>query len=326
MTTSESSQSSVVSSISGATSLSPISRSGETRQGRAKNWCFTLNNPTLEEKIHLSTLINDANYVILGRERGANDTPHIQGFISFKERKRFKTAKDLIGSRCHLEVARGSPAENRKYCSKEGDFDEYGVLPGPQGRRSDWDAYVAFVQDLGQVPTQLQMARAFPALYARYGVVMRTIAQANLERIPLVPPEVTLRDWQQELAETIAGDPDDREVQFFVDYEGNSGKTFFCQWYFTNFDDAQILRIGKRDDLAFAIDEIKRVFLFDVPRSQMEYLQYSVLEMLKDRMVFSAKYHSSMKILSHRPHVIVFSNELPELSKMSTDRINIKNI
>ena len=326
MSIAASSPSSTVSSLSGATLPTRISVSGETPSGRAKNWCFTLNNPTLEEKIHLSTLINHANYVILGRECGANGTPHIQGFISFKERKRFKTAKDLISPRSHLEVARGSPSENRKYCSKEGDFDEYGVLPGPQGRRTDWDAYVAFVKDLERVPTQLEMARAFPALYARYGVAMRTIAQANLERIPLVPAEVELRDWQQELAESIAGDPDDREVQFIVDSEGNSGKTFFCQWYFTNFDDAQILRIGKRDDLAFAIDESKRVFLFDVPRSQMEFLQYSVLEMLKDRMVFSAKYHSSMKILRNRPHVIVFSNEFPEMSKMSSDRFNVKEL
>lgn len=293
-----------------------------------KHWCFTLNNYTQAEQIHLSTLINNdqVNYLIYGREVGDNNTPHLQGFISFSLRKRLNNVKDLIGARCHLEAARGTPAQNREYCSKDGDFDEYGTLPSPQGKRSDWDSYVEYVQSLGRVPTQLEMARDFPALYARYATAMRTIAQANLDPVSLVPADTVLREWQEELSDELDSEPDDREIKFLIDHEGNTGKTFFCRYLISRRDDVQVLRVGKRDDLAYAIDETKRVFIFDIPRTQMEFLQYPVLEMLKDQMVFSAKYHSVMKTLGQTPHVVVFGNEHPDLNKMSMDRFNIKEI
>lgn len=84
-----------------------------------------------------------------------------------------------------------------------------------------------------------------------------------------------------------------------------------------------MLSIGKNADLAHAIDESKRVFVFDIPRGSMEYLQYGILEQLKNRMVFSAKYNSTTKILHQKPHVIVFCNEDPDMDKMTNDRYNI---
>jgi len=62
------------------------------------------------------------------------------------------------------------------------------------------------------------------------------------------------------------------------------------------------------------------VFLFNVPRGSMQFLNYGLLENLKDRMVLSPKYDSKMKILRKTPHVIVFCNEDPDMDKMSADR------
>lgn len=88
-------------------------------------------------------------------------------------------------------------------------------------------------------------------------------------------------------------------------------------------DDVQFLSVGKRDDLAHAIEIQTRIFLLDIPRGQMEYLQYSVLEMLKNCLVFSPKYQSSMKRLLKCPHVIVFCNEYPDMDAMTRDRYYI---
>lgn len=74
------------------------------------------------------------------------------------------------------------------------------------------------------------------------------------------------------------------------------------------------------------IDVRSNIFLFNVAREQMQFLQYSVLEMMKDRMISSPKYESQMKILHDTPHVIVFSNEQPDYAKMSADRFKVTNL
>lgn len=118
-----------------------------------------------------------------------------------------------------------------------------------------------------------------------------------------------------------------REIQFVVDEVGNSGKSWFTRWAVTNHSDkVQVLKIGKRDDLAYAVDATKSVFLFDVPRTQMQFLQYAVLEMMKDQLIFSPKYESGMKVLTTVPLVVVFCNEDPDMTQMTADRYKITRI
>ena len=113
---------------------------------------------------------------------------------------------------------------------------------------------------------------------------------------------------------------------FVVDPEGNKGKSWLTRYWFTKRTDMQRLSIGKRDDLAYAIDVTKRVFVFDIPRGSMEYLQYNILEQLKDQMMFSPKYESACKIINHKVHVVVFCNEEPDMEKMTQDRYKILRI
>ena len=72
--------------------------------------------------------------------------------------------------------------------------------------------------------------------------------------------------------------------------------------------------------MAYALDPTRSIFFINVARGGMQFLQYRILEGLKDRMVFSEKYESVMKILLKPTHVIVFSNEMPDRTKMSEDR------
>lgn len=68
-------------------------------------------------------------YLIFGREVGASGTRHLQGFVSFKSRRRFAYVRSVLGEQCHVEKAKGTPGDNRTYCSKEGDFEEFGEAP-----------------------------------------------------------------------------------------------------------------------------------------------------------------------------------------------------
>lgn len=297
----------------------------------SKFFCFTLNNYTAPEVAVITSVAarDDVDYLIFGKEVGENGTPHLQGYIIFNVRKRYGTVKNLIGRRCHVERARGSPHQNRDYCIKDDDFQEFGTLPeATQGRRSDIEQFKEWVKSSEEFPTDAIIADTYPTLFVRYP---RLVYLRDLLR-----PQPALEDghfgandnaWQMELYEKLlVPPPDDRQVDFYVDIEGGKGKTWFIRKYLTDHDDAQMLGVGKRDDVAYAIDETKRIFFVNVPRMQMQYLQYGVLESIKDRLIFTTKYQSRTKRLIHRPHVVVFSNEEPDHEKLTADRFNVIHI
>lgn len=78
----------------------------------------------------------DHRYLVVGKEKGENGTPHLQGYIALGKRMRLNTVRLMLGGRAHIEAARGTPEENRTYCTKDGDFREWGTLP-IQGERTD---------------------------------------------------------------------------------------------------------------------------------------------------------------------------------------------
>lgn len=101
---------------------------------RSRAWCLTINNYTEEEYNDIQA---HGEYGILGREVGQEGTPHLQGYIYFKDAKRLSTLKK-INQRAHWEQSKGGHKSNQKYCSKENNFVEWGLLPD-QGKRTDLD-------------------------------------------------------------------------------------------------------------------------------------------------------------------------------------------
>lgn len=130
---------------------------------QSKTWCFTINNPTVDDRQNLVTLSTSQHfsYLVFGNEIGDSGTPHIQGFVIFNVRKRFQTAKDLIGGRAHLEAARGTDYQAAEYCKKDGDFAEFGDSPvnvprhtGTTGQFADYTSWVTSFFELHDDPPQ----------------------------------------------------------------------------------------------------------------------------------------------------------------------------
>jgi len=102
---------------------------------RGTSWCFTLNNYSEEEYERLKAFCtNEAVYFIIGKEVGDGGTPHLQGYIRFSRRYYFRSVSVKLGSRVHVEGARGTARQNREYCSKGGDYVEGGVCPEDNNR------------------------------------------------------------------------------------------------------------------------------------------------------------------------------------------------
>ena len=295
---------------------------------RGVRWVFTLNNYTEDDVSRLGRLGGDLDrsgisYLVYGREVGESGTPHLQGFVILSSRRHLAGVRSLISERGHFEICRGTPQQASDYCKKGGDYVEFGNLPTSRPK-TGITQYCDWLRTLTRFPTEREIANAFPNLWIRYQSKLVDLAVHIVPKIVLEDGE--LRGWQSDLETTLSLEPDDRSILFFVDADGGTGKSWFCRYMLSKYDSVQVLSSGKRDDLAFCIDITKSVFLFNVPRGGMEYLQYTILEQLKDRVVFSPKYWSQTKILLKKSHVVVFCNEEPDLTKMSVDRYKITNI
>jgi len=109
---------------------------------RAVRWCFTLNNYTADEVDSLVRNCSDRKvvaYLVYGKEVGEEGTPHLQGYIELSSKREFSTVKKLVGTRAHIEQARGSSQQASDYCKKDGAFKEYGAMMVGAGHRSDLD-------------------------------------------------------------------------------------------------------------------------------------------------------------------------------------------
>lgn len=89
-----------------------------------KRWCYTINNPTIIPSIPEELLV----YHVFGDEVGESGTPHYQGFVIFKDRKRLSQLSKLIPGG-HYEVTKGTNKQASDYCKKDGKYTEIGSLP-----------------------------------------------------------------------------------------------------------------------------------------------------------------------------------------------------
>jgi len=100
---------------------------------RSRAWCYTLNN-----YVYVPTLSDwgpTAVYHCFGEEVGESGTPHLQGFVYLRNAVGLDRLRNVLPG-AHFEVARGTPEQNRGYCSKDGIFTEEGTFPA-QGKRND---------------------------------------------------------------------------------------------------------------------------------------------------------------------------------------------
>ncbi len=86
---------------------------------RSRCWVFTLNNPTEKDVAQMHTIFQNLCTDFAAQEElGVRDlTPHIQGYLYFKNARTFMNMKKLL-PRAHIEVARKAIAA-RQYCLKK---------------------------------------------------------------------------------------------------------------------------------------------------------------------------------------------------------------
>jgi len=301
----------------------------------AKNWCFTINHPTPNERADLDYLSDDShrasvhcNYIIFQLEKGELGTPHYQGYIQFSKRRTFNQVKALVGIRAHIEVAKGTPLQNKTYCTKPDDrleeAIEYGEISGSQGKRNDILDFVNAFRE-NQLSTR-DIIRDHPCILARYPRFVNTISTfySSERRQSTFNPRP---GWQTELTTHLSTEPDNRTVKWYYDQNGNSGKSYFATNYSYGTSDAggvirrefgYVINGGRHSDIYYGYKEENVVF-FDWARDNQDGFPYVVVENFKNGYFLSTKYEVTRRYFNS-PHIVVFSNFYPELNKLSEDR------
>jgi len=151
-------------------------------------YCFTLNNYEEDDETRIKLFFEEkAAYAIYGREIApTTGTPHLQGYVHLKQKMRFNGFKAAIGNACHIEPANGSDQQNFDYCSKSGDFFEFGEKT-TQGKRSDLESAAELLRETKSIKL---VAEAHPGIYWRYH---RGIKDWKALVLPTVPRNAKTR-------------------------------------------------------------------------------------------------------------------------------------
>lgn len=132
------------------------------RQSRHRNYCFTWNNYPEDHESKLKEL-EDVQYGVFGKEVApTTGTPHLQGYLQFTKKIGFVTLQSKFP--WSITAAKGSPDQNFDYCSKDGDFIEWGTRKN-QGKRND---IATAYERVRQGKRERDIAEEFPVVHAKY--------------------------------------------------------------------------------------------------------------------------------------------------------------
>lgn len=138
--------------------------------------------------------------------------------------------------------------------------------------------------------------------------------------LKLITPD---RLFQQEILNIIDQEPDDRTVHWYWSDGGGIGKSSFAKYLIAT-RNCVFIDEGKKADIMKTImdanmDRPKMTVVFDIPRANGNQISYKSIESIKNGMIYSPKYESGYKLFN-APHIIIFANSPPDMTKLSHDR------
>lgn len=247
----------------------------------------------LEDRIKI---IPDIKYVFQMEQGDEKQRFHFQGYIGYKNAVWRNSVIELLtvnNRKPWLEKIKGKPDNYIAYCRKlETRVSNcvYNNIPDPDERLSQMDLFRQW--------------------------------------------HLTYKDWQAEIVSYYKSMEwmSSRTIWWIHDEDGGAGKSIFIRHLFCSIARKNmIVSSGNMNDTACAIanhiEETKggpSIVAFSYPRACSTFA-YSAMEQVKDGLFFSGKY-VSQTLCFFPPFVIVFSNAVPDQSKLTPDRWIIKHI
>lgn len=259
---------------------------------RNRNYCFTWNNYTEKD---IDTIIENSKTLgydyVFQKEIGKNKTKHLQGILMFSNCVSFKKLKTLY-PKPHWEITRNKRA-SILYCSKKDTRDGTGVFSS---------------------------------------IKIQEEKKTKRERILEQYNDIKWYDWQEKILKIVEGKKDNRTIHWVWDEQGNKGKSFLAKYLYCKYK--CIIGGGKKNDVLNQVkiwqeeneDEDPDIILLDISRTNKDYINYEIMEMLKNGLAYSGKYEGGIILFEKIPHIICLANFGPDMDKLSLDRWKIYNL
>ncbi len=303
---------------------------------RFSNFVFTLNNYTQEQVIKLRTV--DYQFITFGYEVSDSKTTHLQVYCELKTRRTMLSIKKFLTiSEIHIDKRNGNQKQACRYTYKgetpwdifKNSREEYGInykgesygeLKKQGERTSLKEFYEGIKQGLSKEEMYEEHTGPMIKYQRAYIDVSKMFKQNAVKKIlDIKNSELTLMDWQQYIEQRLLIQSD-RQILWIKDDKGNRGKTILANYIEWKYD-AFVTTNGKVRDIAYAYN-YQSIVIFDLPRTNEEYVNYQVIENFKDGRLFSSKYESVVKRFLPCK-VLVLANFEPSDFKLSKDRFDV---
>lgn len=141
---------------------------------RARAWCITSFQETVPDYNP-----KEMKYYIVGLEKcPTTGRIHWQCYVYWKHMKSWKKMQEIF-PKCWFRKCKGSAEQNRDYCSKEGNWDEWGEIP-MQGKRNDLIALKKEI--LENNLTVDEICEADPFVHHLYGRTLDRLESIKLNK------------------------------------------------------------------------------------------------------------------------------------------------
>lgn len=278
--------------------------------------------------------------------------PHYQAVIRCRDQQQASQLQQTLGTggiKCHAELCRSVKASLEYVSKKQSATGQVLAVGQPSNVRSEtkrrWheevksekirkqlevrDMYLA--KDLDS-SVALEIQEECPHLVGEIEAGYRLAVQHRQETIRKKARQDTTtinwRAWQRDLMEKLAATPNDRTIYVVYDEQGAAGKSFFAKAYQTSFTSTTLVfDNGKSNDIKYIASRMPdcRVVFMDLTRTTNEYVNYAVIEELKNGQFTSGKY-SSITCSRSTPHVVILTNFRLKWNAFSSDRWAVYNV
>lgn len=166
---------------------------------QSKYWCFTINNPTVDDYQSMAQLNDNESYKVWQTERGHSDpktkkegTLHIQAYVELTLKRRRKAIAKVY-PRADISIRIASSKQASDYCLKEDTRVSSGKTLGTlsdstPGRRTD---LTTMQQDI-KTMSKVAYISANPQMYARCRHSIDVLYEQQYQNTKRLPPTVTV--------------------------------------------------------------------------------------------------------------------------------------